>query len=236
MTTGNAGALTFEVHEQCEAMRGAVISTMLVEGKRARLRGIPAGGMVWNPASRPDRGFQLRSGRIHIVSADAQGNETILRAIQTGEIFGEICLCSHADAPHGTSAVAINRCEILEAGYEDFRAQLKADADLTTSVLRMFCVRLAEADQRVQILAEHDARQRLRRLLAHIASVRGVPSKHGDSMVSVTITHAELAAFGALSRPHLSLLMSEFRDEGLVSYERGSALRIHVGKLTTYIP
>jgi CRP/FNR family transcriptional regulator, cyclic AMP receptor protein len=223
--------LTFETHEQCEALGGAIVGVMLGNGGRAKLRSVRTGGFVWNSTSKPDRVFQLRSGRVSIVTSDTRGNEILLRAVKPGEIFGEICLCGHADAPHGTSAVAVSPSEILEAGYGHFRGQLLTDSDMLTSVLRLFCVRLAEADQRVQILAEHDARQRLRKLLAYIAAIRGTPSKRGGSHVSVTITHAELASFGALSRPHLSLLMTEFRDQGLVSYERGSALRIDVEKI-----
>ena len=57
------------------------------------------------------------------------------------------------------------------------------------------------------------------------------PSKCGGSEVSVTVTHAELASLGGLSRPHLSLLMTEFREQGFISYERGSALRIDVERV-----
>ncbi|MBY0508129.1 MAG: Crp/Fnr family transcriptional regulator [Bryobacteraceae bacterium] len=228
----NTSKLTFQLHAQCEALRSGIAGVMLGDGARARLRGFRAGGLVWNSASKPDRLFQLRSGRVNIVTSDTRGNEILIRVVNPGEIFGEICLCDHADAPHGTSAVAVSPSEILEAGYEHFRGQLLSDSDMMTSVLRLFCVRLAEADQRVQILAEHDARQRLRKLLAYIAAIRGAPSKNGGSQVSVRITHAELASFGALSRPHLSLLMTEFRDQGLVSYERGSALRIDLAKIS----
>ncbi len=231
MEISNSFALAFEAHEQCEALRGAVTGSLLADGRRAKLRGVRAGELLWNPASKPDRVFHLRSGRVKIVASDARGNERVLHTVKAGEIFGEICLCSHADVPHETSAIAVNRSEILEAGYDDFRAQLKTDSDLMNIVLRLFCVRLAEADQRVQILAEHDARRRLRRLLAYIAVSRGTPSRQGNSQRSVTITHAELASLGALSRPHLSLLMTEFREQGVVSYERGSALRIDIVKI-----
>jgi len=227
----NVGRLTFELHEQCETLQRGIVEAMLADGERAKLRGFKTGVMVWNTASRPDRVFQLRSGLIRIVSSDTRGNEVILRSIKPGEIFGEICLCSYANEPHSTSAVAASPSEALEISYERFRKLLLSDSDLMTSILRMFCTRLAEADQRVQILAEHNARERLRKLLAYIATIRGTPSKQGSSLVSVTITHSELASFAALSRPHLSLLMTEFRKEGLVSYERGSALRIDVTKI-----
>ncbi len=228
----NTRKLTFQVHEQCEALRRGIAGVMLGDETRAKLRGFRTGGLVWNSASKPDRLFQLRSGRVNIVTSDSRGNEVLIRVIKPGEIFGEICLCGHADAPHGSSAIAISPSEILEAGYEHFRRQMLSDSEMMTSVLRLFCVRLAEADQRVQILAEHDARQRLRKLLAYVAAIRGTASKNGGAQVSVTITHAELASFAALSRPHLSFLMTEFRDQGLVSYERGSALRIDLARLS----
>ncbi len=223
--------LTFQAHEQCEALRAVVVESMMSEGLRAKRRGLRAGDLIWNPAAKPDRVFQLKSGRVRIVASDRRGNEILVRAVKPGEMFGEICFCSHADAPHGTTAIAACSTEILEAGYDDFRRKLNTDSTLMTSVLKLFCSRLAEADQRVQILAERDARQRLRKLLAHMAAFRGTPSKRGGAEMSVTLTHAELASFGGLSRPHLSLLMAEFRDQGLVFYQRGSALRINVGKI-----
>ncbi|MEJ1932295.1 Crp/Fnr family transcriptional regulator [Nostoc sp. NIES-2111] len=231
MPQRSLGPLTFKIHEQCEVLRGAMVGAMLADSPKSKLRGFRTAELIWNPTAKPDRVFQLRSGRVNIVTSDTRGNEVLLQAVKPGEIFGEICLCSHADGPHGTSAVALSPVEILEASYHEFRAQLRTDAEFMSSTLHLFCTRLAEADQRVRILAEHDARQRLRKLLAYVATLRGTPARRGSTQVSVTITHAELASLGALSRPHLSLLMTKFREEGLVSYARGSALRINLAKI-----
>lgn len=221
----------FRAHEQCEVLQATVVKSVFGATTTTKARHVAAGCLIWDAHGKPDRVFQLQSGLVRIVASDVRGNEVLIRTVKPGEIFGEICLCSHSDEPNGTTALATSSARILETRYQQFRQQLRSDSRLMSSVLETFCTRLVDAEQRLQILAEHDARERLKKLLVHLSTSHGAGFKGGGTSASVTLTYAELANLAGLSRPHLSMLMAEFRNRGLVSYRRGSALRIHMNRI-----
>lgn len=186
--------------------------------------------MVWRPTDRPDRLFRLDAGRVHIFSTTADGDEHLHRVVTPGELFGEMCFCPHRDEPHATFARSIGSSEVTAASYREFRHNLRSDASLVDSVIQTFCARVSESEQRQRILACRDARERLARFLLHLARQRlSLDDERSD--VDLVMTHADLAASAALSRPHVSVLMAEFRERGLVSYGRTGALTLRVGQL-----
>jgi CRP-like cAMP-binding protein len=98
-------------------------------------------------------------------------------------------------------------------------------------VIQTFCARETDAEQRRQIHACRDARERLARLLLHLPATKRPPGADPDKDTALTITHADLASMAALSRPHVSVLMTEFRVRRLVSYGRTGPLRIATMRL-----
>jgi CRP/FNR family transcriptional regulator, cyclic AMP receptor protein len=221
-------ALKFETHEQCEYLTSTMMETALSDGVRLKPRHYGAGLSVWRIGTLPDCVYRLKEGRVHLVSVDTSGNELLLRTLRPGETFGEVCFCEHRHEPDGIIARTVTPCEILQITYNDFRRSMRHDPELAESVLKEFCERLAELERRTQILALHDATHRLKQLLLHLARSKGARSRDARGNVCLTITHSELAAMSALSRPHVSLLMTRFRKRGWVSYRRNSPVKVHL--------
>jgi CRP-like cAMP-binding protein len=218
-------------HHACEMLTAAVVEAKLAPDSRVHGIEYASGSTIWRPSDVPDRVFRLKSGRVHIVHINADGQEYLYRAVAPGELFGEICLCKHRREAHSTEARSLGRSDVWVTSYEDFRRSIRTNVSLVDSVIQTFCARVAEAEQRIEILARGVARARLARLLVHLAEMKVSPSAVRAQESSLTVTHADLAAMAALSRPHVSLLMTEFRRRGLVSYRRGGPLRIRADKL-----
>jgi CRP/FNR family cyclic AMP-dependent transcriptional regulator len=218
------------VHKQCEAFSSVIGETFAESGAIQVKRHAP-GVFVWSADDFADRVFTLKTGRIQISSTDSHGREVCLRMVEPGEMFGELCFCSHKTEPRGTDARAVMPSEVFEITFSEFRVCLQRDQRLTMNVLESFCVRLADAEQRGQILAIHNATQRLSRLLLYLSSIRGHAASGGANQVTLTVSHAELASLGAMSRPHVTIVMTRLRRRGLIDYQRGSALKLNVAKL-----
>ena len=162
---------------------------------------------------------------------NAEGQEHLYRAVAPGELFGEMCFCAHRHEPHGTMARSLGRSEVSATSYDDFRRGIREDPSLVDSVIQTFCGRVAEAEQRVKILACNDARERLARLLLHLARPKTLVGTQQREEAVLGVTHSDLAAMAALSRPHVSVLMSEFRARRLVSYSRTGPLRVVTSRM-----
>lgn len=208
--------MELENHEQCSALNSVMTGTSLA--KHGVFRVLEAGSRLWGPEDWPDSIYLLHSGKIQLVIWNTKGEELILRTVRPGELFGEVCFCSHRHEEHGSHARVELRSEIQELNYADFRRNMKQDAKLMESVLGEFCQRVQESNERVQILATYDASERLKRTLVYLAK------KHGST--TLRVSHAELAAFAALSRPHVSLLMTKFRQKGWIHYKRGMPIQV----------
>jgi CRP/FNR family cyclic AMP-dependent transcriptional regulator len=218
-------------HQACQALSANIVEHTLSRSGRARRKEYASGSTIWQPSDLPDRLFRLQSGRVHIVAVSGEGQEHLYRAVVPGELFGEICFCAHRHEPHGTFARCLGRSEVWATSYDDFRRSIRDDASLADSVIQTFCTRVSEAEQRVQILACRDARERLARLLLHLAVMKTPRSTELGEETALTITHSDLAAMAALSRPHVSVLMTEFRGRRLVSYGRNGPLRVLTARL-----
>ena len=216
-------AFEFATHDACETLTATVAqdpARTFVVRKRYR-----SGSSIWGQTDLPDRVFLLDSGRVDIVSVTADGDEHLHRVVGPGELFGEMCFCPHRHEPHGSIARSIGPSEVSATSYSEFRRTLRADESLVDSVLRTFCQRVSESEERQRILACKDARERLARLLIHLAA-GARPVNGPGSDVGLPVTHAQLATLAALSRPHVSVIMAEFRTRGLVSYDRAGPLAV----------
>ena len=223
-------SLQLPTHQACEALTATAADTALrVPSTRAKR--YPDGALIWDASDLPDRIFRLRSGCVQILGVDADGSEHLYRVVQPGEMFGEMCFCSHRQQPHDTEARSVGSSDVWAVSYDAFADQLRTEPVLVDAVLQTLCSRVSDAEQRVKMLVHHDARERLARLLVHLAERRTDGVRTDVVGVSLTISHASLAAMAALSRPHVSLLMIEFRRRGLVSYHRGGPLRVNVERL-----
>ena len=220
----------FTNHAACDIISSLVNSNILAGGPGRRLRRYPPQSLEWEADDVANRIFILRRGRIQLTSLRPDGREFLVRSIQSGEIFGELCFCAHQNEPMGTFARALTQSEVIGIGFDEFRGFIQRDQRLITYVLSTVCQRLFDAERRNQILGCHGARERLERLLLHLASLRN--RRHSRlTWVSLTISHAELAALAAMTRPHVSLLMARLRRQGLIAYERGSPLNVNAAKL-----
>ena len=222
--------LRFPSHDACDALTATVVDSAF-SGHHVRLKRYTSGSAIWQPSDLPDRVFRLQSGRVHIVILNADGDERLYQAVAPGELFGEMCFCEHRHEPHGSVARSLGPSEVWAISYDEFRRVIRNDASLVDSVIQTFCTRVSDATQRMQILACRDVRERLARVLIHLAQTKTARVPSLPEEVALTITHADLASMAVLSRPHVSVLMNEFRVRRLVSYSRTGPLRVRTHRL-----
>lgn len=217
----------FDHHEQCSALE-SVLATLLPVTRRSRVSRYDAQSFLWMAHHRADRLFALKTGRVEITAEDTSGNQMLLRVVAAGQVFGELCFCEYQCERLGTLARAMTRCQVIELSRATLWDEWMTDPRIAAGLIQTFCLRLGEAEQRIGILAIRDARVRLGSLLLHLARRRTTETV---PKVSLSVSHAELAALAALTRAHTTVLMTRFRTEGLVEYSRGSALTIHLNRL-----
>jgi CRP/FNR family transcriptional regulator, cyclic AMP receptor protein len=194
---------------------------------------------VWQPDDRSDRIYFLLRGRVVISTDTADGDEVVVRVVEEGQPFGELCFCGGPTKYRRTSARAAAECEAVEIKLGDFVDYVRAERDVLAAFLFTLCIRLGEAERRIEVFAYRGAEERLGRLLLHLAAsarrVRGARPRPGSDTVSLSVTHEELARMAALSRQRVTTTLGGLRRQGLVQYERRGPLTVHVEHLAAHL-
>ncbi|MBA3320725.1 MAG: Crp/Fnr family transcriptional regulator [Pyrinomonadaceae bacterium] len=220
-------------HQNCQTLNELTVENLPRDGSLGRRRRYRAGADVWQPDDRQDSIYFLLSGQVAVVLTDMEGREVVLRVIGPGEPFGELCFCG-AHKQRESTARATTASEAVEIKLADFMDYLQTSREALAGFMFTFCLRLSDAERRIDVLSHRGAEERLGRLLLHLASTRGERDADASGEVTLPVSHDELAQMAAMSRPHVTLTMGSLRRRGLVRYERGQPLAVNVPALKAH--
>lgn len=221
----------FASHDQCEILRDTVLEQLALDLPGGRLHSYPKDACLWLAEDRPERVYLLRSGRVEIFTAAADGTNEVLRVVEQGELFGDLCFCWHRYAPLETTARALVRAQTVEHSYPSFVRSLQGNIESTNKLLATLCHRVAEMERRTRVLACRDARKRLAMALVDLCEFRNANMNGDCTGAVIRVSHAQLAAHTAMTRAHTTVLMTRFRRQGLVRYSRNSPITVDLIRL-----
>jgi CRP/FNR family transcriptional regulator, cyclic AMP receptor protein len=223
----------FPHHRDCEALTGITLDHLPRDGSLGRVKRFAKGAYLWHPDDAADRIYFLRKGRVVVMTAKPDERPVVLRTIDPEQPFGELCLCSVRTGIRGTSARAAVDSEAFEIKLTNFLGYLHQNRAALDALMFTLCLRLTDAEHRIEVMAHRGAEQRLGRLLLRLATSRG--RKMRRSTISVSVSHNELAQLAGMSRPHVTVTMGRLRRRALVEYEREGLVRVDVASLTDYL-
>ncbi|MEO7271753.1 MAG: Crp/Fnr family transcriptional regulator [Vicinamibacterales bacterium] len=231
----DAGDRRFRDHRDCLTLTSALFGQWPGAAKPGRVRAYKKGAFLWQETTVDHRLYYVRRGQVAILLNDAAGCELIVRVLDAGEPFGELCFCSERQRPRRNSARAIVDSLVLQIDFDEFQAYLRENAPAMEAFAFTLCERLSEAEKRIEVLSHAAADVRLGRLLLQLAGVRGVAAPGRPGRVRLAVGHEDLARMAAMSRPHVSVTMGKLRTVGVIEYQRGSQLTIDQRGLSDYL-
>lgn len=188
---------------------------------------VKRGAHVWNRGTRRECVYFLRRGEVCICVEDQKGRDVVIRIVRPGECFGLTCFSDEHRASPPTAARTAVDSEILEIPYVGFIEFLHNNEPMLFGMLATLSERLAHAEERIRVLANRDAEDRLCALLGQLVRRTGRPARTDPELFRIQFTHAELAELGGLNRAHVSIVMGRLRDKGIVEYGRNTALMVN---------
>jgi CRP-like cAMP-binding protein len=226
----------FPHHRDCEALTGITLDHLPRDGSLGRVRRFAKGAFLWRPEGAADRIYFLRKGRVIVTTAKPHERPVALRTIEANQPFGELCLCSVRTGLRGSTASALVASEVFEIKLTQFLGYLRQNRPVLEAMMFTLCLRLTDAEHRIEVMAHRGAEQRLGRLLLRLAASPGRKGSLGlRDTVAVSVSHSELAQLAGMSRPHVTVTMGRLRGRRLVQYEREGLVRVEVSSLTEYL-
>ena len=177
----------FPHHRDCEALTGLTLDHLPHDGSLGRVRRFAKGSFLWQPDDVADRIYFLRRGRVVVMTAKPDERPIALRTIEPDQPFGELCLCSARGGVRGTTARALVESETLEIKLSNFLSYVRQNPATLEELVVTLCLRLTDAEHRIEVMAHRGAEQRLGRLLLRLAGIgrtqgAGRPQGHGHGV------------------------------------------------------
>jgi CRP/FNR family transcriptional regulator len=210
-------------HPHCVVLSDLCSGKLCDELARRPGRRLKSGEFLYHMGEAARSVYLLRSGLIKTSLVSPAGHELTLRLHKTGDILGELCLCT---GERREQAVALEESDVVEIPLELLLARLRRDSAASLEFARAASARLLETYQRLESLSAEPVIGRLTRTLIDLASDLGEPAAHGIE-IRHHITQEELGRLISARREVVSSLLNELRKTGLISYTRRGYIVIH---------
>ena len=166
--------------------------------------------------------FLLTKGRIKVRLLSPSGTKEVTYGWATpGTILGATNLIGEGSQQSDT--VAVENCDVLVLGRDDFRAFLRQHPEATEVLLELMASRFRRAISRFYDLAFLDAPARLAKVLVQLAENGEI--QDDGSIVLASITQRELASLIGTTRESTNKWLHFFVRQGCIEFNRGT-LRI----------
>lgn len=159
-----------------------------------------------------DKVYLVKEGHVEIGHLDESGKEFSIDILGPGEIFGTVLGKGSA----GGYARALSRSLVCSMNRQDFEDFLQKFPEMSFRVLKLLGFKINVLENKLQNLVFKDIRTRICDLLSSLYEKSGDRERQ---LITVPLTHRDIANLVGCTRETASLNLSELKKEGLISYE-----------------
>lgn len=155
--------------------------------------------------------YIVLSGKVRVVQLSSEGRERLLAIHKRGDYFGELALFDGKTSP--ATVIAMEESDIGLLSKQNFDLLVFNNEKILHQFLITLCMRLRESLMMLKIMSFADAEERVRLVLKYLVRLYGVKDQRG-MLVSLKLTHKDIANYASVSRETVSRLMGRFSSEG----------------------
>ena len=168
--------------------------------------------------------YLILSGRVKVVQSMESGKEIIRAIHKTGDSFGELSLldCKTSAA----RVVAMEKTNAAIISRENFFSIIYTQKKVLENLLQMFCYRLRDSWDRVQMTNFRHAEQRVVMLLQQQSCEHGENLPEG-TLLKVRLTHQNIAAMVGLNRETVTRIMVKLQKDDHIVIGKDKSIILH---------
>ena len=191
----------------------------------------PVGTVLMQQGGDPGDVFYVEEGLAKLVRTGPDGREQILGLRGAGWLLGAALVL--ALRAHPASAVALTPCRLRRLTRQAFLDLMAKHEALSWHVHQMHSREVLSQFQQMADLGTATSRQRLERFLRRFTET-AAPSRNGGGVrLSLPLKRWELASLIAVTPEHLSRLLRQLRDDGVIRVNGGAIVVPDVRRLAS---
>ena len=179
----------------------------------------PVGTVLVRQGCEPGDIFFIEDGLAKLVRIDGNGREQILGLRGPGWILGAAFVL--VGRAHPASVVAVTACALRRLSREAFLELMAEQPALSWHVHLMHSREVLSQFHHMADLGVKTARQRLERVLRRLVKVTNQNGDGKDVRLLSPLKRWELASLIAVTPEHLSRLLKQLRDDGVIRVHKG---------------
>ena len=179
----------------------------------------PVGTVLIQQGSAPGDIFFVEDGLVKLVRIDGNGREQILGLRGAGWILGAAFVL--VGRSHPASVVAVTPCRMKRLSRDTFLEMMTEQPALSWHVHRMHSREVLSQFHHMADLGVRTARQRLEHVLRRLVAVTNPNGDSKEVRLLSPLKRWEMASLIAVTPEHLSRLIRQLRDDGVIRVQKG---------------
>lgn len=197
-------------------MSVAMIPDELFQRYGARVIDLARGETLFDQGTTANSFYQVRSGKVKMVSYNEQGREFVQGLFTEGQSFGEPPFFN--DLPYPAAAVAVEDSTVWKCGREAFLRLLAEHPEIHLSLTKVLSGRLIYKSMMLAEIAVEEAEHRLGTLIEYF---RASDAARGTQPYRVPFTRQQLADMTGLRVETVVRSIKAMEQKGFLAIDEG---------------
>jgi CRP-like cAMP-binding protein len=178
----------------------------------------------------PREVFYLERGLVKIIHLNENGQESAIGLQSRGSLLGAASVI--VQKPYPFSAITVTTCALSRIPAEIFLHLAKTDEQFCWYLHEVHSYEVHQQASQLAAFRYLSARKRLERLLLQLLSTIYIHDKQTSIKIRLPLKHWEIAQLIGVSPEHLSRILQQIKQEGLLHEEDGCMVVSDVRKLS----
>lgn len=175
--------------------------------------------------------YFIETGVVKTFKTSEKGKEMVTGLNSSGQFLGQLSLLSD-NGIYNESATVIEDAELYEIPKLDFTTLMNANKDVANKFVSLISNKLVDIKEQLMDIAFSTVRQRLAKSLLNIHN-KGILTNNEDTGIS--ISREDLAGLLGTATETAIRMLTEFKEEGLITIEATRKIVVKDKKALEYI-
>lgn len=179
------------------------------------------GQLIFHEGGKPSGLYCINEGKVKIAKLGSDGKEQIVRLAKPGDVIGYRALM--ADSNYSASAVPLEDAVVCFIPRSQFLDLINHNVNFANALMKLLSNALGEAEERMVQMAYKPVRERLAEALLLLQKT--YQQREGEDKFTISISREDLASIVGTAKETTIRLLSDFKDEQLIT-TKGSSITI----------
>jgi CRP-like cAMP-binding protein len=185
---------------------------------------------IFNEGS-PVKGlYFIFKGKVKVVTRGFSGNEKIIRLAGEGHILGHR---GYGGETYPIGAVTLDETILCYINNEMIYEAFMANPKFTFGLMSFYSDELRKTEQRLKYISQMTVKEKVAEALTYM--IDAFDMKPGSKGITAVLNRKEIAALVGTNAEQVSRIMSDFRNEGIIDFDKRIIIISDKNRLTNIV-